>query len=1318
MSKEDFDVLKEIEVPANPFPGLRPFEYRERFLFFGRSDQSGMMITKLSATRFLAVVGTSGSGKSSLVRAGLLPALYGGFMAGAGAAWRVAIMRPGNDPIGNLARTLNHTEVFGSNDPDNNALQEAITEATLRRGSLGLVEAVHQANMPASENLLVVVDQFEEIFRVEQGRRDAEYANDKAAFIKLLLGGKTQTETPIYVVLTMRSDYLGDCAQFWDLPEAINEGQYLIPRLTREQRRAAITGPVAVAGGEITPRLVNRLLNDVGDNPDQLPILQHALMRTWDEWTNKTPAHEAIHEGEAIDLCCYEAIGGMAQALSRHADEAYDEVGRQMGERGQQIVEKMFKALTEKGADNRETRRPLTLGTICDITEASATEVISVVEKFRAPGRSFLTPQVGVRLNADSLIDISHESLIRGWKGREGENGEKQRRLNEWVEEEARSARIYIRLADTAELHRDRHAALWRDPDLGFALDWQEKNHPNHHWAQRYHPAFKLAMKFLQASQREQEAERAEREAEIAARDRAQQQSLEQAKVLAAVQCKRLKEQAQSAARLHRFLAALVVAVLLASLAAGFAFWAYGRAEAESANANRQKKIAERNQANSLGRYSQSLSRKGNRLDAFVQALKAGKILQNLHATDPEVMSALQEAIDQESERNRLEGHKDIVNNVSFSPDGQILASGSADQTIRLWNVETGEHLRTLTGHSNVVYSVSFSSDGQTLASGGADQTIRLWNVKTDEQPRTLTGHSGYVLSVSFSPDGKTLASGSADQTIRLWNVKTDEQPRTLTGHSGYVLSVSFSPDGKILASSSKDKTIKPDGQILASGSADQTIKLWNVETGEEICWDVPSLGKKICDLTGHSSDVYRISFSPDGKTLASGSADQTIRLWNVETGEEICWDVPGPRKKICDLTGHSGYVLSVSFSPDSKILASSSKDKTIKLWNVETGKPRRTLTGHSGYVSSVSFSPDGKTLASSSADQSIKLWNVKPRRTLTGHSGYVSSISFSPDGKTLASARNAEFDERWNVELWNVETGEPRRTLTGHSGYVSSISFSPDGKTLASARNVEFDERWNVELWNVETGEQRHTLTGHKDTVSSVSFNPDGKTLASGMANQTIKLWNVETGEQRHTLTGHEDTVSSVSFSPDGKTLASGSADQTIKLWNVETGEHLRTLTGHSKGVYSVSFSPDGKTLASGSADQTIKLWNVETGREIYPLRGHDSKVNSVSFSPDGKTLASGSADQTIKLWNVETGREIYPLRGHTDTVNSVSFSRDGKTLASGSTDQTIKLWHPDLNQDSLLRHSCAWVRNYLTYNLKISKSDKHLCDGIDTKD
>ena len=562
MSMQTSDSLAEIQVANNPFPGLRPFEFDESHLFFGRDGQSEQLTAKLSRTHFLAVVGTSGSGKSSLVRAGFLPALWGGFMTSAGSAWRVAILRPGNDPIGNLARALNAPDVFGSEVEENAAIQTAIAESTLRRGSLGLVDTLRHAVVVEGENLLIVVDQFEEIFRFARVAEGEQYGNDAAAFIKLLLEAARQREVPIYVVLTMRSDYLGDCSQFWGLPEAINESQYLIPRLTRDQLREAITGPVAVGGGKITPRLVNRLLNDVGDNQDQLPVLQHLLMRSWHEWKEKRleievknedqvvrRPHKEVHQGDAIDLCCAEAVGGMAQALSRHADEAYFELPN---DHHREVAANLFKALTEKGTDNREIRRPITLGELTSITGARQSEVITVIEAFRQPGRSFLMPPAPLALNSESLVDISHESLIRGWS-----------RLKDWVDEEARSARIYRRVAETAVLYKEGGAGLWRDPDLQIALTWREQSKPNEVWARRYHPEFALAERFLDES--------------VAARD---------AQVV--------KDEKQRRKEINRSrLTALIFGVaFLFSLAMGvYAYGAKNKAEAASGALLKQNKI-------------------------------------------------------------------------------------------------------------------------------------------------------------------------------------------------------------------------------------------------------------------------------------------------------------------------------------------------------------------------------------------------------------------------------------------------------------------------------------------------------------------------------------------------------------------------------------------------------------------------------------------------------------------------------------------------------------------------------------------------------
>ncbi len=477
----------------NPFPGLRPFETEEYRLFFGREGQSDALIARLQRSHFLAVVGTSGSGKSSLVRAGLLPALRGGLMAGAGSGWRIAIMRPGSDPIGNLAVALADKDVLlEAGGGLAFAEAEAVIEASLRRGSLGLVDVARQARLGENEKLLVVVDQFEELFRFRAARELSSTGDDASAFVKLLLEAAQQREFAIYVVPTMRSDFLGDCAQFQGLPEAINEGQYLIPRMTRDERRFAITGPVGVTRGKIMEPLVNRLMNDVGDSPDQLPILQHALMRTWDHWEKHR------RNGEPIALEHYEAIGTMSDALSLHADEAFKELP---DERSRKLAEVLFKALTERGADNREIRRPTSLSDICDMADASPQEVTAVIDIFRRGGRSFLMPPAGVPLSAETIIDISHESLIRNWL-----------RLKDWVNEEAQSARIYRRLAEAAVLHREGSEGLLQDPGLQIALDWREKTQPNAAWARRYHSEFEESLRYLNDSRAARDAAVAERE--------------------------------------------------------------------------------------------------------------------------------------------------------------------------------------------------------------------------------------------------------------------------------------------------------------------------------------------------------------------------------------------------------------------------------------------------------------------------------------------------------------------------------------------------------------------------------------------------------------------------------------------------------------------------------------------------------------------------------------------------------------------------------------------------------------------------------------
>ncbi len=429
-----------------------------------------------------------------------------------------------------------------------------------------------------------------------------------------------------------------------------------------------------------------------------------------------------------------------------------------------------------------------------------------------------------------------------------------------------------------------------------------------------------------------------------------------------------------------------------------------------------------------------------------------------------------------------------------------------------------------------------------------------------------------------------------------------------------------------------------PDGGTIASASADKTVKLWNQQ------------GKLLQTLTGHENEVIGVAFSPDGDTIATASGDKTVKLWNQQG------------KLLQTLTGHEDEVIGVAFSPDGDTIASASADYTVKLWNLK-GHLLQTLRGHENSVFGVAFSPDGETIATTSYDKRVKLWNQQGKllQTLRGHENYVFGVAFSPDGETIATASGDK-----TVKLWNQQ-GKLLQTLIGHHNSVWGVAFSPDGETIATA---SWDK--TVKLWNLKE-KSLQTLTGHDDEVNGVAFSPDGETIASASDDKTVKLWNCQ-GNLLQTLTSHESLVNSVAFSPDGETIASASDDKTVKLWNRQ-GKELQTLTGHDDEVNGVAFSPDGETIASANDDKTVKLWNQE-GKLLQTLTGHEDRVYGVAFSPDGETIATASRDKTVKLWNRQ-GKLLQTLIGHENWVIGVAFSPDGETIATASWDNTVKLWN-----------------------------------------
>ncbi|CAG8184312.1 unnamed protein product [Penicillium nalgiovense] len=520
-----------------------------------------------------------------------------------------------------------------------------------------------------------------------------------------------------------------------------------------------------------------------------------------------------------------------------------------------------------------------------------------------------------------------------------------------------------------------------------------------------------------------------------------------------------------------------------------------------------------------------------------------------------------------------LEGYSGSVGSVAFSPDSRLLASGSDNKTVWLWNPATGALTQTLEGHSDSVRSVVFSPDGRLLASGSTDKTVRLWDPATGALIQTLEGHSYSVRSVAFSPDGRLLASGSLDQTVRLWNPATGALFQTLEGHSDSVESVAFSPDGC----------------LLASGSYDTTVRLWD-----------PATGALTQTLEGHSYSVESVAFSPDGRLLASSSSDTTVRLWDPATGV-----LTQTRE------GHSDPVRLVAFSPDGRLLASGSHDQTVRLWDPATGVLTQTLEGHSDSVESVAFSPDGCLLASGSYDTTVRLWDPATgalTQTLEGHSDSVLSVAFSPDGRLLASGSHDG-----TVRLWNPATGALTQTLGGHSYSVESVASSPDGRLSASG-----SDDTTVRHWDPVTGPLIQTLEGHSQSVESVASSPDSDLLESGSYIPLVRIF--ESRALTQTREGHLGSVESVAFSPDGRLLASGSSDTTVRLWDPATGALTHILGGHSGSVQSVTFSPDGRLLATGS-DQTVHLWDPVTGALTQTLEVEEV-VTTLEFSYNGLYL------------------------------------------------------------------------------------------------
>ncbi len=710
----------------------------------------------------------------------------------------------------------------------------------------------------------------------------------------------------------------------------------------------------------------------------------------------------------------------------------------------------------------------------------------------------------------------------------------------------------------------------------------------------------------------------------------------------------------------------------------------------------------------SLAVNVQTLSNYNKDWEALPEGLR---LIQQLKSPIPigddaqmQAVVSLQQVLSKIKEHNRLEGHSDRVLSVSFSLDGQMIATASADKTVILWD-STGKSKGKLVGHKGAVRSVSFSPDGKTIVTGSGDRTVTIWDSSTGTIKRKLPEQKDSIYSVSFSHDGKTIISTSANGEIKLWDIDGHLKSSPKLNAKVPISSVIFSPDNRIIASAGYDGKI-----VLIDANSQKVVR-------------------ELKPQSVTSSPVRCISFSPDGTMIAAGYEDGKIRLWDPINGKEL-------PQKLYQFKGHTGSINSISFSPNlkNKTIASASDDGTIKFWDMQ-GNELQTFKGDPP-VKSIGFSPDGKRIISGGDETVVRLWNLEsPNTVLSTGDQEINSFSFNPAGTEIVSGSSDGTIKLWNLGRLESPQSHPENYSKGNPKAKPNsaiVSFSPDGKTIVYAINYEILEANKkpdresisesiIYLWEPNKFLLKTFKPPFQGNITSLSFSSDGKTIATATNNNlnasddnTVKLWDKDSKQLLPlTLKGHADTIKSISFSRDGKTIATGSVDQKIKLWNSSDGKEITTLTGHTGSVFDVKFSPNGEMIASASADRTIKLWQSSNGQEIRTLRDHTDSVYSVSFSPDGKIIASAGADKKIRLWSLE-GKQLGTFEGHTGSINVVSFrpKRDDKLkyfLTSASADRTMIVW--DLNLDNLTTSGCNWIKDYLNNRAQERNKDLSIC-------
>jgi WD40 repeat protein/class 3 adenylate cyclase len=1273
-------------VPPCPYRGLYAFGESDAAFFFGRGDAVQELEQAVHRRSLVALLGASGSGKSSVVFAGLLPRLR------AEGGWLIASFRPDETPLRPLLATL----VALLPERLDGSARGSETDGLLLATGEGrpvlddLIARIHRSS--ATSRLLVVADQFEQIYTLCQ--RPDERQRFLDAFLRL-----TRIDR-VVVVLTLRADFLGQALESRTFADALQAADLKLGPMTEDELRAAIENPARKLSVRFEMGLVDRILSDVRGQPGGLPLLEFALTELWGRQRQGRLTHLA-----------YEEIGGVALAIAGYAEDLY----RTLSPAERDQVRGVLLQLVRPGEGTEDTRRIASRAEIRDEHWPAVTRL--------ANARLVVTRHHEDR--GEDTAEVVHEALIREWQ-----------RLRDWIETDREFLVWRQRLA---EAQREWHG---RGRDDGFLLREAPLVVAGAWLRGRGEELAEADRAFIRASE-------AQRARERAARERGRHRVLaglaaaaavlflvaagagyfwydaRQQKAIADQERDRSETLRQSAERTESLFLADVAdrqlqtgriepAIQLALEALPGNLEAPERPYVPEAEAALYRAVDAYLGAQVLGRLA------GPVWDGAMNA--AGDRLVTA-ADDGEVRLWQLPVHGQVAGFEVLGRHVGPVLDVQFVAEDRLVLSASADHTARLWAVD-GTGSRILAGHRDAVIKAALDPRAHYVATASRDGTARLFDRQTGAPVVTLVGHTGSVVDVDFAPDGGRLVTASADGTARLWDVPSGRPlGGPLTGHQGPVWRAVFSPDGKFVVTASDDATARlwdgftgaPVGEPMAGhqqGLLDAEFDpvprdgRWLVVTGSQDgsarLWD-PLKGRSLAVLKGHAGAVVSASFSADGRTVVTASRDGTVRLWNSDTGEPMTY----PRQ-------HPAAALWARLSPDGRHLVSGSEDGLVKLWEAQPGRQALVIHSPGGPIGHVGYSPDQRWIVTTAEEKTLpgavrggdyrpRLWDAASGAevaVLQGHSGDVYDGAFSPDGRWLVSAGAAGEALVWDLAPLEKDappaaalTLSPSARLSGHQGLVLDAEFSPDGRQVVTAA-----ADGTARLWTIKGGEDASAprVLRHDRAVRRATFSPDGARLLTISDDATAKLWDAGTGAQIGKDLRHGAVVTYAAF---GVTdwdpahplrIVTGARDGKVRIWDGATGELLRTLDAHKGFVTRTLFSPDGRRILSSSMDHTARIWDTLTGREIATLSGHAKGIYAAAFSPDGSRVVTASYwDGTVRLWDAASGAPLAVFFGHTGGIKDVAFRGDGGQVVSAAIDGTARVWDVLPEGGDLLRRA-----------------------------